>query len=69
MPFSFGYNKCRSKEVILVRKSVIFTGSFGDYLPKALGLLLLTIVTLGLASVYFTFWNVEYFVKHLEIEV
>ena len=51
-----------------MRKKVIFTGTFWDYLPKAFGLLLLSIVTLGVASIYFTFWNVEYFVKHLEIE-
>ncbi len=57
-----------SKEVTRLRKKVIFTGNFWDYLPKAIGLLLLSIVTLGLASVYFTFWNVEYFVKHLEVE-
>ena len=51
-----------------MRKKIIFTGNFCDYLPKAFGLLLLSIVTLGVASIYFTFWNVEYFVKHLEIE-
>ena len=51
-----------------MRKKVIFTGHFGEFFLKALGLLVLTIVTFGIAGVYFAYWNAEYFVRHLEIE-
>ena len=52
-----------------MRKKVIFTGSFGDYFLKALGLFVLTIITFGIFGIYFAYWNAEYFVRHLEIEV
>lgn len=49
-------------------KRIIFTGSFGDYFLKSLGLILLSILTLGLGFIYYGYWNIKYFVSHLQIE-
>ena len=45
-----------------------FTGSFGDYFLKSLGLLVLSIFTLGLAIPYWMYWQWKYFFDHMEME-
>lgn len=47
---------------------VVFTGSFADFFVKFLGLLVLTVVTFGLAAPYLAYWQMKYFVTHLEIQ-
>lgn len=47
---------------------MVFTGNFGDYFLKSLGLLILSIITLGLALPYWVYWSYKYFFTHLEIE-
>jgi len=54
--------------VVIKMKKIIFTGSFWDYFLKALGLILLSIITFGLGFIYFSYWSVKYFVTHLAIE-
>jgi uncharacterized membrane protein YjgN (DUF898 family) len=49
-------------------KKVIFTGEFWDYFLKTLGLLVLTICTLGILVPYLAWWQTKYFVTHLEVE-
>ena len=53
---------------IMRRGKIIFTGSFGDYILKAIGLTLLGFVTFGLAWLYLYYWMVKYFVERLEVE-
>ena len=47
---------------------ITFTGSFGEYFIMSLGLLLLSVITLGLAIPYLVFWSFRYFFTRLEIE-
>ena len=49
-------------------KTVTFTGSFGEYFIMSLGLLVLSVITLGLALPYLVFWSFKYFFTKLEIE-
>jgi len=44
-----------------------FKGSFLGYFFKGILLLLLTVVTLGLASPYLFYWSTKYYFDHLEI--
>lgn len=48
---------------------IVFTGHFLEYFIMSLGLLLLSIITLGLALPYFAYWNFKYFFTHMDIEV
>ena len=49
-------------------KKIKFTGSFGEYFIMSLGLLLLTIVTFGIAMPYWVYWSLKYFFTRLEID-
>ena len=49
-------------------KKVTFTGSFGEYFIMSLGLLVLSVITLGLALPYLVSWSFKYFFTKLEIE-
>lgn len=51
-----------------MRKKVVFKGSFGEYFLKSLGLLLLSVITFGLAFPYWQYWSVKYFFSELEID-
>ena len=51
-----------------MRRSIVFTGRFSDYFIKSLGLLLLSIITFGLATPYWIYWSTEYFFSRMEIE-
>ena len=50
-----------------MRRSIVFTGRFSDYFIKSLGLLLLSIITFGLATPYWIYWSTEYFFNNLEL--
>lgn len=45
-----------------------FTGNFLEYFIMSLGLLLLSVLTLGLALPYFSYWNLKYFFTKMKIE-
>lgn len=49
-------------------KKIKFTGNFGEYFGWSVLLFIATLFTLGLMAPYWTYWNVKYFVSHLEIE-
>jgi uncharacterized membrane protein YjgN (DUF898 family) len=49
-------------------KKVYFVGNFLDYFIKSILLLILCIITFGLLTPYFLYWNAKYFVNNLEIE-
>jgi uncharacterized membrane protein YjgN (DUF898 family) len=49
-------------------KQISFTGSFGEYFIMSLGLMLLSIITLGLAIPYWIYWSFKYFFSKLEID-
>lgn len=53
----------------MTKGKVRFTGNFWDFFIKTLGLLILTIITFGLLGPYMAFWQMKYFVSHLEIEI
>ena len=48
---------------------IIFKGNFWDFAIKFILLLLLGILTFGLALPYLFYWQVKYFVSHLEIKM
>ncbi len=50
------------------RKKVYFTGHFFDYFFKSIGLLILCVLTFGILTPYFLYWNAKYFVNNLEVE-
>ena len=51
------------------RGKILFTGNFLDYFIKSLLLLLLCIVTFGLAIPYYAYWTIRYFFTNMEIEL
>lgn len=51
------------------RGRIIFTGNFVDYFIKSLLLLLLCVVTFGLAIPYYAYWTFKYFFTNMEIEL
>ena len=53
----------------MARAKVAFTGHFLEYFIMSLGLLLLSIVTFGLALPYWAYWSAKYFFTHMEIEM
>ena len=53
----------------MYRAKIVFTGNFWEYFIMSLGLLLLSIITFGLALPYAAYWGFKYFFQHLELEV
>jgi len=51
----------------LMSKKIKFTGGFGEYFIMSLGLMLLSIITFGLATPYWMYWSLKYFFTRLEI--
>lgn len=47
---------------------VIFKGHFGEYFVMSLGLMLLSVITFGLATPYWMYWSFKYFFTKLEID-
>jgi len=47
--------------------NIRFTGSFGQFFIVSLGLMLLSIITLGLALPYLSYWTTRYFFTELEV--
>lgn len=48
-------------------QKVSFNGNFGEYFIMSLGLLFLSVITLGIAFPYWTYWSVKWFFTKLEI--
>lgn len=44
-----------------------FSGSFGEYFIMSLGLLLLSVITFGLATPYWMYWSYKYFFTRMQI--
>lgn len=59
---------CRPLKQIIMNKKMNFTGSFGEYFVMSLGLLVLSIVTLGIAFPYWVFWSYKYFFTKMEVD-
>lgn len=51
-----------------MNRKMNFTGSFGEYFVMSLGLLVLAIVTLGIAFPYWVFWSYKYFFTKMEVD-
>ncbi len=51
-----------------MNKKIKYTGSFGEYFIMSLGLMLLSIITFGLATPYWMYWSLKYFFTRLEIK-
>ena len=48
---------------------IIFTGNFWEYFGLSIALLLLTVVTLGIALPFWVYWSFKYFFSKMEIEI
>lgn len=48
---------------------ILFKGNFWEYFLISLGLLVLSLITFGLALPYYFYWILKYFFTKLEIEV
>lgn len=51
-----------------MNKKIAFTGGFGEYFLISLGLLVLSVVTFGLALPYWVYWSYKYFFVRLEVD-
>mgnify|MGYP000748672103 CR=1 FL=1 len=60
-------NKNVTIKQALMSKKIKFTGGFGEYFIMSLGLMLLSIITFGLATPYWMYWSLKYFFTRLEI--
>ena len=60
-------NKNVTIKQALMSTKIKFTGSFGEYFIMSLGLMLLSIITFGLATPYWMYWSLKYFFTRLEI--
>jgi uncharacterized membrane protein YjgN (DUF898 family) len=60
-------NKNITIKQALMSKKIKFTGGFGEYFIMSLGLMLLSIITFGLATPYWMYWSLKYFFTRLEI--
>ena len=50
-----------------MNQKITFTGGFGEYFIMSLGLLLLSVITFGIALPYWVYWSYKYFFTRLEI--
>ena len=48
---------------------IVFTGNFWEYFGLSIALLILSLITLGIALPYWAYWNMKYFVSKLEIQL
>ena len=48
---------------------IIFKGHFGEFFLSSIGLIVLSVCTLGLMIPYYFYWTQKYFFKNLEIEI
>jgi len=60
-------NKTITIKQAIMSKKIKFTGGFGEYFIMSLGLMLLSIITFGLATPYWMYWSLKYFFTRLEI--
>ena len=51
------------------RGKIVFTGNFWEYFGLSIALLVLTVVTFGLALPYWVYWSLKYFFTRMEIEI
>ncbi len=51
-----------------MNRKIIYTGSFGEYFIMSLGLMVLSIITFGIAIPYWIYWSLKYFFTKLEVE-
>lgn len=49
-------------------KKLHFNGNFGDFFLYNFLLLLLDMITMGIASIYHVWWNIKYVIDNLSIE-
>lgn len=53
----------------MTKGKIIFTGHFMEYFAISIALLVLSIITFGLALPYWVYWSFKYFFGKLEIEI
>lgn len=60
----------RFKEMLkMIKGKIIFTGSFWEFFFTSIGLIVLSIITLGIFLPYLVYWQFKYFFGHMEIEI
>ena len=58
-----------SMENNMTKGKIVFTGHFMEYFIMSLGLLVLSVITFGLALPYYFYWNFKYFFSKMELEI
>ncbi|CTQ54759.1 hypothetical protein LP7551_03294 [Roseibium album] len=53
----------------MIRGKIIFKGNFWEFFVMVLGLMILSIVTLGLFLPYLFYWQFKYFFNNMELEI
>lgn len=53
----------------MIKGKIVFTGSFWEFFFTALGLMILSICTLGILLPYLFYWQFKYFFNHMEVEM
>ncbi len=48
---------------------ILFKGHFFEYFIMSLGLLVLSVITLGILLPYYFYWTFKYFFSRMEIEI
>ena len=48
---------------------IVFTGGFLEYFFMSLGLLVISLLTLGILLPYWVYWSFKYFFTRLEVEL
>jgi len=55
--------------VNLKKGKVVFIGNFWEYFLMSLGLMILSICTVGILVPYWVYWSIKYFFDRMEIEL
>ena len=53
----------------MIKGKIIFTGNFWEFFFISIGLIFLSIITIGLFLPYLVYWQFKYFFDHMEIEI
>ena len=53
----------------MTKGKIVFTGNFWEYFGLSIALLILSVITFGIALPYWVYWSFKYFFSKLEIEI
>ncbi len=53
----------------MTKGKIIFTGNFLEYFVISIALMILSLITFGIAAPYWVYWSFKYFFTNMEIEL